>query len=84
VWAAVIGGSMGGMHALEWGVGLPDRVARLAVLSSLPTTTADQIALNGVQLEAIRSIRASPTASTTTPRREGRTAASRSRDAWPC
>ena len=53
-WAAVIGGSMGGMHALEWGVGLPDRVERLAVLAAPPTTTADQIALNSVQLEAIR------------------------------
>ncbi len=53
-WAAVIGGSMGGMHALEWGVGVPERVARLAVLSSPPTTSADQIALNGVQLEAIQ------------------------------
>jgi homoserine O-acetyltransferase len=53
VWAAVIGGSMGGMHALEWAVGEPDRVARLAVLSAPPVTTADQIALNSVQLEAI-------------------------------
>ncbi len=53
-WGAVIGGSMGGMHALEWGVGHADRVERLAVLSSPPTTTADQIALNGVQLEAIQ------------------------------
>ncbi|WP_299087324.1 homoserine O-acetyltransferase [uncultured Microbacterium sp.] len=54
VWAAVIGGSMGGMHALEWGIGEPDRVRRLAVLSAPPMTTADQIALNGVQLEAIQ------------------------------
>ncbi|GLJ60562.1 MULTISPECIES: homoserine O-acetyltransferase MetX [Microbacterium] len=52
-WAAVIGGSMGGMHALEWAVGLPDRVERLAILSSPPINTADQIALNSVQLEAI-------------------------------
>jgi homoserine O-acetyltransferase len=52
-WAAVIGGSMGGMHALEWAVG-PDRVERLAVLAAPPTTTADQVALNSVQLEAIR------------------------------
>jgi len=49
----VIGGSMGGMHALEWGVGHPDRLRRLAVLSSPPVTTADQIALNSVQLQAI-------------------------------
>lgn len=53
VWAAVVGGSMGGMHALEWGVGYPDRLARLAVLSAPPVNTADQIALNSVQLEAI-------------------------------
>lgn len=53
-WAAVVGGSMGGMHALEWAVGLPDRVERLAVLAAPPVNTADQIALNSVQLEAIR------------------------------
>ncbi|MDD7930401.1 homoserine O-acetyltransferase MetX [Microbacterium thalli] len=54
VWAAVVGGSMGGMHALEWGVGLPDRLERLAVLAAPPVNTADQIALNSVQVEAIR------------------------------
>jgi homoserine O-acetyltransferase len=53
-WAAVVGGSMGGMHALEWAVGLPERVERVAILASPPVTTADQIALNAVQLEAIR------------------------------
>jgi homoserine O-acetyltransferase len=53
-WAAVVGGSMGGMHALEWAVTHPDRVARLAVLSAPPANTADQIALNSVQAEAIR------------------------------
>ncbi|WP_431802393.1 homoserine O-acetyltransferase MetX [Microbacterium sp. bgisy203] len=53
-WAAVVGGSMGGMQALEWGVTYPERVERLAVLAAPPTTTADQVALNSVQLEAIR------------------------------
>lgn len=53
-WRAVIGGSMGGMHALEWGASYPERVERLAVLAAPPLTTADQIALNSVQLEAIR------------------------------
>ena len=53
-WAAVIGGSMGGMHALEWAVMEPERVERLAVLSSPPVTTADQLALNFVQLETVR------------------------------
>jgi homoserine O-acetyltransferase/O-succinyltransferase len=53
-WAAVVGGSMGGMHALEWAAGHPDRVARAAILAAPPLNTADQIALNSVQLDAIR------------------------------
>ncbi|ROQ41353.1 homoserine O-acetyltransferase [Frondihabitans sp. PhB188] len=52
-WKAVIGGSMGGMHALEWAVGSPDRVERLGVLSTTAFSSADQIALNTVQVEAI-------------------------------
>lgn len=52
---AVIGGSMGGMHALEWELCAPGRTARLAVIAAPPVTTADQIGLNLVQLEAIRS-----------------------------
>jgi len=42
------------MHALEWAITAPERVARLGVLSSPPFNTADQIALNSVQLEAIQ------------------------------
>ncbi len=53
-WAAVIGGSMGGMHALEWAVGHPERVERFAVLAAPEASNADQIALNSVQAEAIR------------------------------
>ncbi|KQS22539.1 homoserine O-acetyltransferase [Frigoribacterium sp. Leaf186] len=53
-WAAVVGGSMGGMHALEWAVTHPARVERLAVLAAPPVVSADQIALNTVQHEAIR------------------------------
>ena len=53
--AAVVGGSMGGMHALEWAVGLPERVARLAVLAAPGSSSADQIALNSVQTEAVRA-----------------------------
>jgi len=54
-WAAVIGGSMGGMQALEWGVTAPHRVARLGVLAAPAITTADQIAHNAVQITAIRT-----------------------------
>jgi homoserine O-acetyltransferase len=52
--AAIIGGSMGGMHALEWAVQHPHRVARLAVLAATALSSSDQIALNSVQIEAIR------------------------------
>ncbi|HOB56056.1 MAG TPA: homoserine O-acetyltransferase [Rhodoglobus sp.] len=53
-WAAVIGGSMGGMQSLEWAVGYPDRLERVAVLAAPAQSNADQIALNSVQLQAIR------------------------------
>ncbi len=53
--AAVVGGSMGAMHVLEWAVAAPEAVERIAVLAGPPAATADQIALNSVQLEAIRS-----------------------------
>ncbi|WP_412161627.1 homoserine O-acetyltransferase MetX [Curtobacterium flaccumfaciens] len=52
--AAVVGGSMGGMHALEFAVSHPDRVERLAVLASTAQTTADQIAANSLQRAAIQ------------------------------
>ena len=52
--AAVIGGSMGGMHALELAVTHPERVERLAVLSTTAQTTADQIAANSLQRAAIQ------------------------------
>jgi homoserine O-acetyltransferase len=53
-WALVVGGSMGGMRALEWGVGRPHRVRRLLVLASTPYATGDQIAWCAPQLAAIR------------------------------
>ena len=52
---AIIGGSMAGMHALEIAIDFPERLERLAILAAPPYSTADQIALNTVQLEAIRS-----------------------------
>ncbi len=52
---AIIGGSMAGMHALEIAIDYPERLERLGILAAPPYSTADQIALNTVQLEAIRS-----------------------------
>lgn len=53
-WAAVVGGSMGGMRALEWAVTEPDRVERMIVLACGAAATAEQIALCAVQAQAIR------------------------------
>ncbi|MDP4886701.1 MAG: alpha/beta fold hydrolase, partial [Aquiluna sp.] len=50
-----IGGSMAGMHALEIAIDYPERLERLGILAAPPYSTADQVALNTVQLEAIRS-----------------------------
>ncbi|NEC22480.1 homoserine O-acetyltransferase MetX, partial [Streptomyces parvus] len=54
-WAAVIGGSMGGMRALEWAVSRPERTGSLLVLAAPAATSADQIAWGSVQIGAIRS-----------------------------
>lgn len=52
---AVIGGSMGGMHTLEWAITYPESTSRIAVIAAPPVSTADQIALNSVQTEAIKT-----------------------------
>jgi homoserine O-acetyltransferase len=51
---AVVGGSMGGMRALEWAVTFPDRVVRCLALATCASFTADQIAWGTTQLAAIR------------------------------
>jgi homoserine O-acetyltransferase len=53
--AAVVGGSMGGMRVLEWIVGDPDRVAAALVLAVGARATADQIGTQTTQMTAIRS-----------------------------
>ena len=54
-WACVIGGSMGGMRALEWAATEPERVERLFLLASPAATSADQIGWAAPQLTAIRT-----------------------------
>ncbi|MBB6121293.1 homoserine O-acetyltransferase MetX [Nocardiopsis algeriensis] len=54
-WAAVVGGSMGGMRALEWALTFPDRVERALVLACPAATSAWQIAWAAPQLHAIRA-----------------------------
>jgi homoserine O-acetyltransferase len=52
-WAGVMGGSMGGMRALEWLISHPDRVESGLVLAVGAAATADQIGLQTTQLQAI-------------------------------
>jgi homoserine O-acetyltransferase/O-succinyltransferase len=54
-WAAVLGGSMGGMRAAEWAVGHPDRVKSLLLLAAPAASSAEQIALASTQIHAIRA-----------------------------
>jgi len=54
-WAGVLGGSMGGMRALEWAVSYPDRVRSCLVLASTAYASAEQIAWCQAQVLAIRA-----------------------------
>jgi homoserine O-acetyltransferase len=54
-WRAVLGGSMGGMRALEWAVSRPERVAGLLFLASGAVASADQIGTQTTQQTAVRS-----------------------------
>jgi len=52
-WLAVVGGSMGGMQVLEWGITYPDRVGALVVLASSAAASAQQIGWSSVGRNAI-------------------------------
>ncbi|MDN5382571.1 homoserine O-acetyltransferase [Streptomyces sp. LB8] len=54
-WALVVGGSMGGMRALEWAVSYPERTGALLLLATTAAASAEQIAWASIQLHAIRS-----------------------------
>ncbi|MGW3151919.1 MULTISPECIES: homoserine O-acetyltransferase MetX [Streptomyces] len=54
-WALVVGGSMGGMRAVEWAVSYPQRTSALLLLATTATASAEQIAWANIQLHAIRS-----------------------------
>lgn len=50
---AVIGGSMGGMQVLQWGIAYPDAVARLLPMATTARQNAQAIAFNEVGRNAI-------------------------------
>ncbi|MGA7749970.1 MAG: homoserine O-acetyltransferase [Gallionella sp.] len=51
--AAVIGGSLGGMQALQWSLSYPDRVRHVFAIAAAPHLTAQNIAFNDVARNAI-------------------------------
>ncbi|MFB9908455.1 homoserine O-acetyltransferase MetX [Allokutzneria oryzae] len=52
-WAAVIGGSLGSLRALEWAVDQPDRVKSALLLAGTAVSSAEQIAWCAAQVHAI-------------------------------
>ncbi len=54
-WRGVIGGSAGGMRALEWAVEHPERVERLLLLATSAAASGEQIALSRTQIAAIEA-----------------------------
>jgi len=55
VWHAIVGGSMGGMQALQWSVDYPERLKRCVVIASTPKLSAQNIAFNEVARQSILS-----------------------------
>ena len=53
--AAVMGGSLGGMQALAWAIRYPDRIRHALVIAAAPNLSAQNIAFNEVARHAIVS-----------------------------
>jgi homoserine O-acetyltransferase len=54
-WAAVIGGSLGGMQVLQWSIDYPDSLRHAIVIAASSKLTAQNIAFNEVARQAIRT-----------------------------
>jgi homoserine O-acetyltransferase len=54
-WAAVVGGSLGGMQAMRWAVDYPERIAHCVVIASALKLSAQNIAFNEIARKAITS-----------------------------
>ncbi|MDO4693015.1 MAG: homoserine O-acetyltransferase [Eikenella sp.] len=52
-WAAVMGGSLGGMQALQWAIDYPARLRHALVIASAPKLSTQNIAFNDVARQAI-------------------------------
>jgi len=52
-WAAVIGGSLGGMQVMRWAISYPDRLRHALIIASAPKLSAQNIAFNEVARQSI-------------------------------
>ena len=52
-WAAVVGGSLGGMQALQWAISYPERIRHCVAIATAPKLSAQNIAFNEVARQAI-------------------------------
>lgn len=52
-WAAIIGGSLGGMQVLDWSIRFPKRLRHAIIIAASPKLTAQNIAFNEVARQAI-------------------------------
>tara|TARA_B100000929_G_scaffold158998_1_gene125816 strand:+ start:170 stop:1318 length:1149 start_codon:yes stop_codon:yes gene_type:complete len=53
VWAAIVGGSLGGMQVMQWAIDFPDRLRHAVVIASAPKLSAQNIAFNEIARQAI-------------------------------
>ena len=54
-WAAVIGGSLGGMQVMQWAIDHPSRIRNAVVIASALKLSAQNIAFNEIARQAIRA-----------------------------
>lgn len=54
-WAAVVGGSLGGMQVMQWAIDLPERLRHAVVIAAASKLSAQNIAFNEVARQAIMS-----------------------------
>ena len=53
IWACVIGGSLGGMQALQWAISYPDKIKNSIIIAAAAKLSAQNIAFNEVARQAI-------------------------------
>lgn len=54
-WAAIIGGSLGGMQVMRWAISYPDRLRHAVIIAAAPKLSAQNIAFNEIARQSITS-----------------------------